>query len=207
MDLRGSDRNCLLIRKAFPFTSWTACIFLTLSSYSQNSGSRIHVKLHDVPEAKSPAQTVSKPDPPSCPPGDPVGTDASFTQPGGHKVTLSWNASTSASGPSANEIFYCLYRTKGGPVRTNTAGTVSPCVNCQRVTKASIAETKQVDIQIENGAHYCYVAVAIDSRNGKLSVLSNQADAIIPPNKEQPFCNPGNGNPKQADSRKHSGRH
>jgi|SRR5579872_261619 len=203
MDLGGPDRQP--IWKAFSFAFWIACV-LMLNGCSQNSGSRIRVELHDVPEQSGSARAASKPEPPNCPPGDPVGNDASSTPAGAHTVKLSWTASTSAAGPNANEIFYCLYRTEGGPVQTNT-GTTSPCIKCQRVTQESIPETQRVDAQIEDGAHYCYVAIAIDRRTGKSSVLSTQADAVIPPNKEQPFCNPRNGNLKKDKGRKRSGQH
>ncbi len=207
MDLRRLDRAFRLIPKACHFAFCVTFVLLVLNGCSQNSGSRIHVELHDVPEANLPAQTVSKPEPPSCPPGDPLGNDASSTPAGGRKVMLSWNASTSANGANAKDIFYCLYRTKGGPVRANTAGTTSPCVNCERVTEKSIAGTQQLDIQVENGAHYCYVAIAIDRTTGKLSFFSNQADAVIPPNTERPFCNLKDGNPKQANGQKPAGQH
>ncbi len=207
MDLRRPDRGFQLIQRACHFAFCATSVFLVLNGCSQNSGSRIHVELHDIPEAKLPAQTVSEPIPPSCPPGDPLGNDASSTPAGGRKVTLSWNASTSANGANAKDIFYCLYRTKGGPVRTNRAGAQSPCVNCQRVTKESISGTQKLDIQVEDGAHYCYVAIAIDRTNGKLSVFSNQADAIIPPNTERPFCNPKDGKLAQANGRRQQGHH
>lgn len=204
MDLGGSDRQP--IWKAFAFMFWIACALLMLNNCSQDSGSRIRVELHDVLEQSGPARTASKPEPPNCPPGDPVGNDASSTPAGAHTVKLSWTASTSATGPNAKEIFYCLYRTKGGPVQTNT-GAISPCIKCQRVTKQAIPETQQPDTRVEDGAHYCYVAIAIDSRSGKSSVLSSQADAVIPPNKEQPFCNPQNGNLNKDNGRKQSGHH
>jgi hypothetical protein len=198
MDPRDPDRDRQQIRRAINFALWTAlCFLLILNACSGNSGSRIHVELRDTPEANPPAQALK----PAaiCPPGDPPGGDPSPTPAAGHTVTLSWNASTSSSAPNGKEIRYCLYRTKGARVQGNTpgAGTKSPCVNCQRVTKQPISGTSYPDTHVENGAHYCYVAIAVDGQTGKLSVFSNQADAVIPPNTEHPFCTPTD-NPKQA---------
>jgi hypothetical protein len=164
-------------------------MLLILGGCSRDS--RIHVKLHDIPETKSELQTARKINPPLCPPGDPPGNDASSSPAGQHKVNLSWNASPSA-GPGT-DIRYCLYRSVGGPVQ-RSLGTLptSPCINCQLVTIIPVTGTTYQDTRMENGAHYCYVAVALDASSGKVSDFSNQVDAIIPPRREPPFCTPKN---------------
>ena len=191
MDPRDSDRDRQLIRKALHRALWTVlCSLLLLNACSRSSESRIRVELHDLPEAIPTATALRKPDPPSCPPGDPANNDASSTLAGEHKVTLSWKASASASGSDGKDIHYCLYRTKGGRVQANAGTkTKSPCVNCQRVTLEAVTETIYKDDHVENDSHYCYVAIAIQTGNGKPSSFSNQADAVIPPRKEAPFCN------------------
>ena len=95
------------------------------------------------------------------------------------------------SGPDGKDIHYCLYRTKGGRVQANAGTkTKSPCVNCQRVTLEAVTDTIYKDDRVENDSrYYCYVAIAIQTGNGKPSSFSNQADAVVPPKKEAPFCN------------------
>jgi hypothetical protein len=190
MDRRDPDRD-QLIRKALHRALWTVlCAVLLLDSCSRSSESRIRVELHDLPEAIPTATALRKPDPPSCPPGDPANNDALSIPAGEHKVTLSWKASTS-SGSDGKDIHYCLYRTKGGRVQANAGTkTKSPCVNCQRVTLEAVTDTIYKDDHVENDSHYCYVAIAIQTGNGNPSSFSNQADAVIPPRKEAPFCNP-----------------
>jgi hypothetical protein len=181
-------------------------MLLILGGCSRGCDSRIHVKLHDVPETNFTPQIPRNVDPPKCPPGDPMGSSASSTPAGGHKVTLSWNASTSAV--AGRDIRYCLYRTVGGPVQRNTAvAAASPCVNCQQVTIDPISGTTYRDAQVANGVHYCYVAVAIDAGTGAVSNFSSQTDAVIPPRKEPPFCMPKNATKARAASRSHGPSH
>ena len=166
---------------------------VVLSSFlvgcSHNSESRIRIQLQDVPDA---AKTVdASPSPPTfvCPAGDLSDVDAPNSPSGGHTVKLSWNASTSANGPDGANIQYCLYRTTGGAVQKNTVpGKVGPCVNCQRLSKDPIPITKTSDTHVENDVHYCYIAVAVNIQTHKMSVFSNQADAVIPPNKDKSVC-------------------
>lgn len=190
MDPRDSDRDRQLIRKALHLARWVALwSLLLLNACSRSSEFRIRVELRDLLEASPAAPAPHKPDPPSCPPGDPANNDASSTPAGEHKVTLSWKASTSSSGSDGKDIYYCLYRTKGGRVQANAGTkTKSPCVNCQRVTHEAVTDTIYKDDHAENDSHYCYVAIAIQIGNSKPSDFSNQADAVIPPRKEAPFC-------------------
>jgi len=143
----------------------------------------------ELPPATS-SKSNTKPDGKlTCPPGDPADNDASSSPSGGHTVSLSWNPSTSANNSKGKEILYCLYRTKDGRVQRNTPGrTISPCVNCQRVTKEPVTGVSYQDTHVENDSHYCYVAIAIEGASSIHSDFSNQADAVIPPRKEAPFC-------------------
>lgn len=171
---------------------WISLMLLFIVCGCSRSGdSRIHVTLHDVPEDKSHSQTSHITAPTACPPGNPVGNDASSTPVGPHSVTLSWIASTSAG--VGKDIRYCLYRTTGGPVQksSGTTGT-SPCLSCQLVTPTPVTNTNYQDTHVQNGVHYCYVAIAIDAGNSRSSDFSNQTDAVIPPNVEAPFCTPKN---------------
>ena len=180
-------------------TFWS---IILLSSFlvgcSHNSESRIHIELQDVPET---TKTLNaSPSAPTfvCPPGDLSDVDSANSPSGGHTVKLSWNTSTSAIGPNAKNIQYCLYRTKGQPVqKSNPPGKIEPCVNCQRLSKDPSPSTSTSDTKVENDAHYCYIAVAVDIQTRKMSVFSNQADAIVPPNKDGSFCNPSS----KSDSR------
>ena len=212
MALRDPDRDRQHIPPAVNFALWTAfCLLLLQNGCSRNSN-KIHVELRDTPEAHRPAQTLQTIEPPSCPPGNhPPDNDVSSALAGGHTVNLSWNASTSSKGPHGKDIRYCLYRTKGGRVQalvqTGKPGTqVKPsCKNCQRVTINPIKDTTWKDTFVENGAHYCYVAIAIDTVNGEISVFSNQTDAVIPPNKEPPSCTPP-ADTKHITGKTHHGR-
>lgn len=199
------SRNLRTERQQIPRVAglWIAVpLLLILCGCSRSSDSRIHVTLHDIPEDKAPSQTPHLTAPsPACPPGNPLGNDASTTPVGAHTVTFTWNASTSAA--AGKDIRYCLYRTTGGPVQKSSGTTgASPCVNCQLVTPQPIAVTTYKDRDVENGVHYCYVAIAIDAANNSSSDFSNQTDAVIPPNKELPFCTPKNTKETPAKNRR-----
>jgi len=60
--------------------------------------------------------------------------------------------------------------------------------------------TADPDGDVEDRAHYCYVAVAIDTRNGKISGFSNPAPAVIPPATDLPSC--GQNVAKKANTKK-----
>ena len=166
-------------------------LFLIVTGCDRQPGSPIRIHLHDVPETTSQAAMTRETERPSCPPGDPDGNDSSSSPEEGHVVNLSWNASSSSSKPSRGQIKYCLYRSKGQRVQSSGAKTIatSPCINCQRVSIKPVVGTNYKDIHLQNNAHYCYVAIAIENGNILPSAFSNQADAVIPPRKEPPFCN------------------
>jgi hypothetical protein len=165
-------------------------LFLIVTGCNRQPDPRSRIQLHDVPETTAHPRTVRETTSPSCPPGNSEGNEASSSPAGGHSVNLSWSASPSSSKPNHGQISYCLYRTKGRPVQSSGAKTVanSPCVNCQRVTIEPILGTTYKDTHVENDAHYCYVAIAIENKNILPSPFSNQADAMIPPRSEPPFC-------------------
>ena len=123
----------------------------------------------------------------TCPPGDPPDNDVSSSPVGSHAVSLSWNPSTSANNPKGGEIRYCVYRTKGGRVqRSASARSLSPCINCQRVTKEPVTVTTYNDTYVENDSHYCYVAISIEAVSSTHSDFSNQTQADIPKGKAPP---------------------
>lgn len=73
---------------------------VVLTGCSRDSGSRIHVNLHDIPEAKPAAQTVIKTDP-SCPAGDRPDVDFRTARSPNHSVKLSWNLAHLPTGRTA----------------------------------------------------------------------------------------------------------
>ena len=206
MDLRDPGKNCLRIRSAIRIVlSVGLAASVILTGCSHDSGSRIHVELRDPPESKSAGQTDST-NKYSCPDADHGDTDGQTDSSGGHSVKLSWNLSTSSTGPNDEKILYCIYRTRDGAVQQKKQGSNYPCANCQRVTKIAVkGTTTDPDRNVENGARYCYVAVAIDVSNGKVSGFSNQAPAVIPPG-AGPFSCDAQTNDKQRD-RKNSRGH
>jgi hypothetical protein len=163
---------------------------LIVTGCTRQPDSQSRTQLHDLPQTTSHARMVRETESPPCPPGDPDENAASSSPVGGHTVNLSWNASPSSREPNHGHIGYCLYRAKGQRIQSSGAETVanSPCVNCQRVTIEPITSTTYKDTHVENNAHYCYVAIAIENGNILPSPFSNQADAMIPPREEPPFC-------------------
>lgn len=147
-----------------------------------------------------------------CPPGDPSDNDASSMPVGAHSVSLTWNPSTSSDNPKGREIRYCLYRTKGSRVQTRTSSTsISPCVNCQRVTKEPVTGTTYNDTHLENDSRYCYVAISVETVNSRHSDFSNQTEADIPkageavsnPISSGTLCNPKGQHDKSRAKQRH----
>jgi hypothetical protein len=202
MDLGDPGRICPPIRSAVRAFSVGLAAFVILTGCSHDSGSRIRVELRDTPEPKAAAQIGSNRYPcPEADHGDTSGQAVSLT---GHSVKLSWNASTSSSGPKDEKILYCLYRTKDGPVQKDTN---SPCSNCQRVTKFAVQGTStDPDGDVEDRAHYCYVAVAVNTKTKEISGFSNQAAAVIPPPPFAAFSCDKKKIEKQGDSKDNRGR-
>ena len=206
MDRGDPGKICSRIRAVvrIVFSVGLAALVI-LTGCSRDSGSRIHVELHDIPEAKPAAQTVIKTGL-SCPAGDLPDVDSQTARSSNHSVKLSWNLSTSSYGPNGKNIFYCLYRTDGGGAVEKNTSSKYPCAGCRRVTKTPVpGTTTDPDQYVKDGAQYCYVAVAFDITSGKLSDFSNQAGAAIPPSTDRPSCIPQTGG-KQADAKKRRGR-
>jgi hypothetical protein len=99
------------------------------------------------------------------------------SQTGHHKVTLTWKASPSSSGPSPQVVGYCLYRS----TTANPASEKPPCRDCEWINKRAIAGTACVDDLVQDGTLYYYVVEAITQERATSS-FSNQAPAQIPPN-------------------------
>jgi len=122
--------------------------------------------------------------------GPPKQENTGFTCPEGdipkagsnnHRVTLSWNPSASSS--TSTKVLYCLYRTQDGPVqKLDGQALISrpPCKKCERVNETAVPETHFTDLQVKNGAHYCYVALAMEIGDAFFSGFSNQEEADIP---------------------------
>lgn len=210
MDLGGPGKICSRIRSTvrivFPLG---LAAFVILAGCSHDSGSRIRVELRDAPEAK----LANQEDFPSysCPEADHGDIDPKMASPEGHKVKLSWNLSTSSYGPNGKNVFYCVYRTKDGAVQETNPKSAYACANCQRVTAYAVQATTTTDVHVEDRAHYCYVAIAIDVSkksdisNKNFSGFSNQAPAVIPPATDLPFC--GEKAAKQAATKKDRSHH
>ena len=179
-------------------------VLLTAAGCSRNTSSKTRIELRDVPEAGFRLQGLSDGGVASCPPGDPINNDASSVPTGEHSVNLSWNASASAAGANQERISYCIYRTAGRPIQPSglRRSDKSPCLKCQRVTVQPVRRTAYRDTRVKNNVHYCYVAIATESGNIIPSDFSNQADAVIPPKKEAPFCNISATNVKNDSRRK-----
>jgi len=199
MGLGDPRKTCSRIRPAIRIAFCVALALIILTSCSHDSASRIHVELRDAPNSKPVPETEPKD---SCPPADPSETHWQSSAWTGHHVTLSWNRSTSSNGANGKNIRYCLYRSDNGPVRRNPASLTPPCVDCQRITDSAVAGTIAFDNHLEIGARYCYVAVAIDISDGKLSTFSNQAAVVIPPATGLPVCD-SQINAQQPDTKKH----
>jgi hypothetical protein len=89
--------------------------------------------------------------------------------PGGHTVTLSWNASVPASPlPRDAVIGYIVYRS------AKSHDTGAPPINIRRLT-----DTACVDMQVAPGAVYYYVTRAV-SASGAISGPSNEVRVQVP---------------------------
>ena len=110
-----------------------------------------------------------------CPDGDIKKTGAND-----HKVTLTWEPSASSS-PS--KVRYCLYRTEDRRIEKSSGRlpiNKAPCNACTRVNETAVPESRYIDTQVTNGAHYCYVAIAMEISNDVFSGFSNEVEADIP---------------------------
>jgi len=127
-----------------------------VSACSDNSVSRVRLKLEDPKEKKVAKATLSAA-PPVCPAAGLAPLQPLPYKTGHHKVTLTWHASVPPTNPNLTAVGYCLYRSK----KKNVARKSATCSDCERVTPTSIARTGCVDDLVEDGATYYYVATAI----------------------------------------------
>jgi hypothetical protein len=93
-----------------------------------------------------------------------------------HRVVLTWNASSSSTGPADPAVGYCLYRSRKGKIAAND---LHRCKNCRRINRRPIVGTACVDNDVRDGDTYYYAAASIRSGSA-LSSFSNKATAIIP---------------------------
>ena len=124
---------------------------------------------------------------PPCPVGNHEVSGATSSGKSSRKVRLTWKASTSEHDPRFGEIRYCIYRANNRPV---LKGGAAPCTNCQLVTPEPVAGTEYVDKNVEDNAHYCYVAISVPAKTSSQSGFSNQAGAIISLGAPPPSCDP-----------------
>ncbi len=87
---------------------------------------------------------------------------------GGHRVTLTWNASAPPDAKHSAAIGYCIYR--GAP------DDPSPGL----INSTPLPGTSCIDDMVANGGQYSYMVRAI-SAGGATSVTSNPASVSIPP--------------------------
>jgi len=177
MDLKGlpgTDRRPLQLKNIARSVILCALLNLTGCTYPGRSYSRDQAEPKQNPQV----QREKKNDWtfPACPVGD--------IKKGGstdHKVTLTWNASTSSD--KSKEIRYCLYRSRDrrvGRITGELTVDKAPCTKCELVTDLPVPGTTIIDHQVQNEARYCYAAVAIQFGNQKFSEFSNQAEADVP---------------------------
>jgi len=163
-----------------------ACLLQTLSGCTKPSASKVSLEEfqpHDPKTAPALAQRL-----PPCPKTSfPILQSSSST--GHHKVALTWNASAPSPRPQDNPVGYCLYRSQ-----TQNAAKKNPtCSICEQINPVPVVGTACVDDLVLDGAHYYYVATAINSA-GTLSVSSNETPAPIPA-KQSSIAPPANSYP------------
>ena len=139
---------------------------VVFASCSRNSRPDNRILLTDPPKAR--AALAPAPGLPNCP-GE-LAAELAET----HKVVLTWNPSSSSSGPNDRSIGYCLYR-------SNSEITVDrrrDCIGCQAITPTPIIGTSCVDNFGDGSKPYFYAAIAINFR-GKESSFSNRIRASL----------------------------
>ncbi len=161
-----------------------ACLALILAGCRPSSEQRAEAQPAYV-RRSSPIEAQPAKLPP-CPPGLPLIIPPIATA--RHQVVLSWNPSTSATGPLDKSLGYCLYRSEK-PIR---AKKLAECRNCELINQNPVIGTGCVDVDVEDGKTYFYAALAI--QNGRSpSVFSNQAEAPI--QRKPPMTHPASSYP------------
>lgn len=103
---------------------------------------------------------------------------------GHHRVVLTWNPSSSSSGPNDQSVGYCLYRSGKDDI---TAKDLNHCYNCKRLNRRPIVGAGCVDNHVKDGATYHYVAGAIRIST-RVNLFSNKMTAVIPSNAQSPHA-------------------
>lgn len=99
-----------------------------------------------------------------------------------HRVVLTWNASSSSTGPTDPTVGYCVYRSRKDKI---TAKDLNQCKNCKRINRRPIIGTGCVDNDVRDGHTYYYAAASIRPGSA-LSSFSNKTTAIIPSDAKSP---------------------
>jgi len=109
---------------------------------------------------------------PPCPPAGYIPTPPP-SEGGHHKVTLSWNASTSSP------VGYCVYRSKN-----QKAIKLKPtCSLCEQMNLMPLSSVSCVDDVVADSTTYYYVVTAINPAD-KMSSPSNEITVPVPSNKQ-----------------------
>lgn len=96
-------------------------------------------------------------------------------------------------------------------MQRGSAGSFSPCANCQRVTKEPVTGTTYDDTHVENDSRYCYVAISMETTSSRHSDFSNETEADLPkagepvsnPISSGALCNPKGQHDKSNAKQKH----
>jgi hypothetical protein len=134
------------------------------------------------------AAQSQKPLPP-CPPGVAPKLQSATTSRRHHQVVLSWNPSTSSTGPQDKSLGYCLYRSD----KPIPAKKIAECRNCELISPTPIMSTGCVDVDVEDGQTYFYAVLAVQAGKRDPSLFSNKAKAPIP--RKRPGPHPPNSYP------------
>lgn len=108
---------------------------------------------------------------PACPPWSPSPEPPASRAIGGHRVILSWTASTPADAKHAAAVGYCVYR-----------GVAPDDPSPVRINSVAFQGTSCTDDLVRNGEKYYYKVRAISAR-ANTSDASNGAFAQIPDSK------------------------
>lgn len=145
---------------------------------------RANTQSAETPKKNGTIQATAHPSLPRCPEAG-VRTLQPSQVTGHHKVTLSWNASTSSANPESKAVGYCLYRSQTqNAAKQSFTKPNGRCTVCEQINPVAIAATGCVDDLVEDGTTYYYVVTAINA-NRIISSSSSEARAQILPETER----------------------
>ena len=153
-----------------------ACSALILAGCRRSSEQRANSQPTSVPKTNPSIEAQLQKPLPVCPSGLALIIPSTTTD-RHHQVVLSWNASSSSSGPQDKSLGYCLYRS-GKPI---TAKKITECRNCELINQNPVSGTGCVDADVEDGKSYFYAALAIQAGKDP-SWFSNKTKARVPRN-------------------------